>query len=327
MAAGLVLATDPQIVERSADPAGFVMAACERARAWLREALEYGQIEQIAELKSQAEAVRVYTAQKQLGKDAQLAAAEIVRRAERGIGVAIRRGQAAGEISRRAGHGGNQHRRAETVAGGFCTAKPSDYASPAELTGNGAGIYHLTDGVCDAAFEAALAAAKAEADLSRANVVRKIREHRDAAPGGAPAPAAVPRAGMDAGEPAAAAGRRAASSPQRHRELIGELAARGMTSRQIAARLGVSDQRVRQIARQHQITIRADAVAGRRRLDSTRIAREAVHALEGLAMSVQLADLAEIDPAPVPEWTGSLGRSLRVLGRFARQLKEVTREG
>jgi len=135
MAADLVLATDPQIGERSADPAGFVMAACERARAWLREALEHGQIEQIAELKSQAEAVRVYTAQKQLGKDAQLAAAEIVRRAERGIGVAIRRGQAAGEISRRAGHGGNQHRRAETVAGGFCTAKPSDYASPAELTG------------------------------------------------------------------------------------------------------------------------------------------------------------------------------------------------
>ena len=35
----------------------------------------------------------MYTAQKQLGKDAQLAAAEIVRRAERGIGVAIRRGQ------------------------------------------------------------------------------------------------------------------------------------------------------------------------------------------------------------------------------------------
>src|SRR5215475_2726556 len=157
MAAELALAADPDVIERSADPAGFVVQACQRAKAWLREALEHGEIEQIAEIKSQAEAVRVYTAQKQLGKDAQLAAAEIVRRAERGIGVVIRRGQAAGEISRRGGHGGNQHRRAETVASGFCAAKPSDYATPAELTGNGAGIYHLTDGVCDADFEAALA--------------------------------------------------------------------------------------------------------------------------------------------------------------------------
>ena len=149
-------------------------------------------------------------------------------------------------------------------------------------------------------------------------MVCKIREHRDAAPGGAPGPVAGPGAGTDAGELDVAAGRRAASSPQRHPELIGELAGHGMTSRQIAARLGVSDQRVRQIARQHQITIRADQVAGRRRLDSARIAREAVHALEGLAMSVQLADLTEIDPALVPEWTGSLARSLRALGRFAR---------
>jgi len=97
-----------------------------------------------------------------------------------------------------------------------------------------------------------------------------------------------------------------------------------MTSRQIADRLGIKDAKVRAIARQHGITIRADAVAGRRRLDSTRIAREAVHALEGLAMSVQLADLAEIDPARVPEWAESLAASLRVLSRFARQLKEVT---
>src|SRR6266699_3096649 len=101
MTADLVLAADPATVERSADPAGFVVQACERAKAWLREALEHGEIEQIAEIKSQAEAIRVYTTQKQLGTDAQLAAAEIVRRAERGIGVTIRRGQQDGEIAKR----------------------------------------------------------------------------------------------------------------------------------------------------------------------------------------------------------------------------------
>ena len=102
MAGELALAADPDVMEGSADPAGFVVQACQRAKAWLTEALEHGGIEQIAEIKSQAEAVRVYSAQKQLGKDAQLAAAEIVRRADRGIGVAIRRGQQAGEISTRA---------------------------------------------------------------------------------------------------------------------------------------------------------------------------------------------------------------------------------
>ena len=75
------------------------MQVCERAKALLEEALEHGQIEQIAEIKSQAEAVRVYTDAKAARPDAQLAAAEIVRRAERGIGVAIRRGQQTGEIA------------------------------------------------------------------------------------------------------------------------------------------------------------------------------------------------------------------------------------
>src|SRR6266566_8708075 len=115
MATDLALATDPQIVERCADPAGFVVQACERAKAWLIEALEHGEIEQIAEIKSQAEAIRVYTAQRQLGKDAQLAAAEIVRRAERGIGVTIRRGQQNGEIAKR---GDRRSRGAPGVHGG-----------------------------------------------------------------------------------------------------------------------------------------------------------------------------------------------------------------
>src|SRR5215470_17892519 len=106
MAGDLALATDPDVIERWADPAGFVVQACQRAKAWLQEALEHGDIEQVAEIKSQAEAVRVYTTQKQLGKDAQLAAVEIVRRAERGIGIAIRRGQHDGEIARRGDRGG-----------------------------------------------------------------------------------------------------------------------------------------------------------------------------------------------------------------------------
>jgi hypothetical protein len=311
MTADLVLATDLDVIERSADPAGFVVAACERAKAWLREALEHGEIERIAEIKSQAEAVRVYTAQKQLGKDAQLSAAEIVRRAERGIGLAIRRGQEHGKIRRR-GQGGGQPPGAERPRTDKTMSSPADFASDSELRGNGAGIYHLADGVSDEEFEDALGQAKADQDLSRANVVRKIRQRRATPPGPGgwfPGPA---------GQPLQAAARR--------RELIGQFAASGMSSRQIGERLAIGDDRIRQIARKHDITIPADVVLGRsRRLDSNRIARETAHALEGLAMAAALADPSAIDPAEATEWAASMTRSIRALSKFARQMKEMIR--
>jgi hypothetical protein len=313
MAADLVLAADQDIIERSADPAGFVVAACERAKAWLRQALEHGEIEQIAEIKSQAEAVRVYTAQKQLGQDAQLAAAEIVRRAERGIGVAIRRGQQDGQIAKQGDRGG---RGAQGVRGGNPGDVRGDHLdSPAGLFRNGkerADAYAMADGVSDDDFEDALGQAKSDRDLSRANVVRKIRQRR----GNPPAPGGQVPDPSDRSPEAAA----------RRRELIGEFAASGMSSRQIGERLGVGDDRVRQVARAHGIGIRADAVLGRtRRLDSNRIVRETVHALEGLAMGVELADPAGLDPAEADGWAASMTRSIRVLSKFARQVKETIR--
>lgn len=311
MSAGLALAARPGLIGQPADPGEFVVRACERAKALLHEALERGGIEQIAELRSQAEAVRVYTAQKQLGKDAQLAAAEVVRRAERGIGLAIRRGQAAGEITRRGGHGGNQHRRAEPVDNGFCTTRPTDYASPDELTGNGAGIYHLADGVSDAEFEESLAEARAEENLSRANVIRKIRDKHT-------------QERRQAGEQDPAPDR-SPTAAQARRELIARNAAAGLSSRQIADQIGISDRRVREIAHEHGIDIRADAVVGRtRRHDSVRIVRETANALEGLVMGIELADPAQLNPADAVVWASIIARSARVLGRFARQIKEVT---
>jgi hypothetical protein len=312
MAADLVLAAGPGVTERAGDPAALVMAACERAKAWLQEALEHGGIEQIAEVRSQAEAVRVYTRQKQLGRDAELAAAEIVRRAERGIAVAIRRAQQQGRIARRGDRGSRG-------APGVCGGNPGDtrgdhlgspqpfFKHPSER----AGAYALADDATDGEFEDALAAARAEGNLSRANVVRKIGQRgRPAAGCGAQVP-------PSAGESSA--------SEEDRRELIAEHAARGMSSPQIAARLGTGDQQVRQIAREHGIEIPADVVTGRtRRHDPDRIVRETAHALEGLAMGVQLADLAGLDPAQAGEWAASLSRSLRVLARFARQLKEVS---
>ena len=165
---------DPGEIDAARDPGAFVVLACERAKTWLTEALTKGDIDSIVELKSQAEAIRVYTVQKQVGKDAQLAATEIVRRAERGLGLCIRRGQAEGKIRTReaALSMAPNHGHPD----GASMASPSDYASYSELAGGGTvGIYGLTDDVSDEQFEAALTEAKAEGNLSRANVARKAK--------------------------------------------------------------------------------------------------------------------------------------------------------
>jgi hypothetical protein len=307
MAAELALRADPAAVEQAFDPAGFVMRACERAKALLTEALERGEIEQIAELMSQARAVEVYTAQKKLGKDAELAAAEVVRRAERGLALAVRRGQENGRVKKR-GDGGWG---ARNLGGNGDTTK----ASPEEFVGRGgtrAGTYALADGVPDDDFEGALGEAKTEGNLSRANVVRKIRRRRGAA--SSASGAAVP-------DPAD----RSAEAAGRRRDLIAEMAGRGMTSRQIGARLGIAGQRVRQVARGHGIAIGADALVGRtRRLDSNRIVRDTVDALEGMVLAIELADATGLDPAEAPGWAASMTRSLRVLSTFVRQMKETT---
>lgn len=167
------IASDPSALEAAADPGKFVVQACERAKAWLVEALEHGDIDQIVELKSQAEAIRVYTMSKQLGEDARLSATEIVRRAERGIGVAIRRGQESGQIAKR---GDRIAKRGDPNLQTLEITKVSTLAAakvshPSELEP----MYAMADGVTDEQFEAALADAKAEGNLSRANVVRKVQ--------------------------------------------------------------------------------------------------------------------------------------------------------
>ena len=58
---------------------------------------------------------------------------------------------------------------------------------------------------------------------------------------------------------------------------------------------------------------------------SSRIVRETVHALEGLVMGVELADPGGLDPAEAAEWAASMARSIRLLSKFVRQMKEAIR--
>lgn len=162
---------DPaEAIDRAADPGEFVLMALDRGKTWLAEALQHGDLDALVDAKGYAATLRVAVMQKQLGKDAELAATELVRRAERCIGLGIRQGQAAGTIRRRGERGPEKDPANSRI---FFKPSPTDYADPFELSSNGEGIYRFTDGVSDEQFEQAIEAAKAEGNLSRANVVRK----------------------------------------------------------------------------------------------------------------------------------------------------------
>ncbi len=133
-------------------------------------------------------AVRIFTVQKRLGKEAQLAAAEIVRLAERGLGLAIRKAQQEGRVSKRGGRPAQNSPR-------------EDFSKPADLLGSGkeaTEVYAMTDDVSDEEFSESLAEGKAEGKLSRANVLRKVRGKKKKRP-------EVPRAQGAEVEPAGGA--------------------------------------------------------------------------------------------------------------------------
>lgn len=313
-------------IERAADPAQYVITACERAKTWLAHALEHGGIDQICELKSQAEAIRVYTMSKQLGQDAQLSATEIVRRAERGIGVAIRRGQDAGEIERPGQRGGRPSKNSVPHEYSISGQSPKEYFNGGrEITDT----YAMTDGITDEEFDVAVGEAKAEGNLSRSNVVRKlarVRARHDAQEAKA--------AALAEPEPAPADGdlwvpSRTAKGPtaaEQRVKLIRHHAPRGYNADQIGRQVGnLTGRRVREIAREHDIDLPGERVIARtRRVDSNRIVRETCYALDGLAMGVQLVKIADLDPAEINGWANSMTDSIRALNRLVKSLKEAS---
>lgn len=142
----------------------------------------------------------------------QVAPAEFVRRAERGLGVAIREGQADGTVETVSeGKSRGSAVRDDVVTYDEIKPKPTDFAGKYELSNTHGGIYDLTDGVSDEQFEESIAEAKDEGNLSRANVARKAKGKAQivdpAPPSTSPNPADMPvhrkRMGNKHPEPAA----------------------------------------------------------------------------------------------------------------------------
>lgn len=110
---------------------------------------------------------------------------------------------------------------------------------------------------------------------------------------------------------------------------IRPLAERGMTSTQIAADLGITDQQVKKLAKAHGITIQADVVVGRQgqRVDSNRVVAESVITLSGVASGLALVDYDALDRSQVDGWLTSLAESQTALTRLKNQLRKVASDG
>lgn len=161
------------------------------ARTGLLAAIAAQDLPQIVQFRAKASAIAEIAKQVRLGKDMQLDATEFVRRAERGLGVAIREGQARGEVataSESMSRGAIERdlrlgRSTKTREDLVHKPAPSEFATKTELNGvvsatsgtDRPGIYAMTDNVSDAQFEEAVTEAREEGNLSRANVARKCK--------------------------------------------------------------------------------------------------------------------------------------------------------
>lgn len=287
-----VAVPEPGTIE-AADPetaSVMVTKALEESKAWLSTAMQATDPTPIAEFKAWAATVEEAARQKKLGREIELDAAEMVGRAERGLGVAVRRQQESGHVAKR---GANRHTLGAPDESTYPVHSSDLFSGNRER----ADSYALTDGVDDEQFDEAVAAAKDEGNLSRANLVRKTRAQQQ-------------------------------TDTADRWEKVASLATSGHTSDQIAAKVDLAEATVRRGAKQRGIPIPADEVVGRvRRLDSDHVVDQTVHTLAGVAIGLDtLIDYTALDPARLDEWAESVTTSLRRLNRFARELKHARRQ-
>lgn len=118
---------------------------------------------------------------------------------------------------------------------------------------------------------------------------------------------------------------RSRKAVERRRHLIREMAPRGYTSGQMAELLGIGRDRLKDVAKEEGVEIVADKVIGRsrHRVDSNRVIRTILTDLENTEMSLRLVNFSELEVSQIEHWTTSLSKSIRMLNRLNKQLKDV----
>lgn len=270
--------------------------ALARCKSWMAGACRDGDALAVAEFKVRATELAERARREGLNTEHQLDALETVRRAERGLGLAIRRGQELGVIAKTGDIGGYMGTGRDRTPRGGDLLRPAEIAGVASPSGLSA-MYAAADDVTDDEYEAALAKARAEGEMTRVNVRRKLVENGSLT-----------------------------LSPSEKVDLIRELASIGHSSRQIGPRIGWSEEHIRRQARKFAIDIPADRITrGAHRVDPERVVRETVHALEGLAQGLGLLspeDYDDLDSALMSEWRGSLNQSLRSVRNLVKELSK-----
>lgn len=282
-----------------------ITRALEESKSWLAVATKGTDPTPIAEFKAWAATVAEMTRQKGLAEEIQLDALEMVRRAERGIGVAIRNGQETGAIAQPGqgpGPGKSYERNGREVRIRRDPLQQKKRISPSSFFGGGSDMsetYAMTDGVSEDDFESVLAEARAERNLSRKNVARKAR-------GSAGPLSRVQKA-----------------------QKIREMAAQGYSSRQMETQLATSGATIREIARDRGIDIPADRVTTRtKRIDPERVVQETVNTLQGIEYGLGLLSQADYDaftPEQVRAWLGALNTPARAIRVLLKELNNRVR--
>lgn len=267
----------------------------DQSRQWLDRAIEAtNPAREVSEFKAFVATVAEAARQKKLSEDIQLDALEMVRRSDRALGVAIRQGQFAGEIVRNGQIGGTG--RSEP---GTRSSAPDDLASPTEFFTNSqerTETYALTDGVSDEQFESALAEAKEEGNLSRANVVRKVTQISSYK-----------------------------EQQEEKWERVEVLANSGLTSPQIAREVGMSEGGLRKGAATRGIEFPADHVVGRsRRIKPLEVLERIIAGLEADVSALELVTYTEVTRDQADEWLERLAEPLRAIRKMQAQLKEIS---
>lgn len=284
---------------------GVIAQALFESKKWLAVAVTGTDPTPITEFRAWAATAVEMSRQRGMAEEIQMDALEMVRRADRAVGVTVRNGQDAGEIAQRGYKGPNgvteykrvRNGREETVQAGGRQSNDT-LVSPKNFFSTGeerVDSYQMADDVTDEQFEEALTEAKAERNLTRANVVRKIK---------------------------GSASNRLTRFQKA--EKIREMASQGYSSRQMEGPLSTSDGTIRKIARAHGIEIPADRVTARtKRIDPERVMQEAITTLQGVEYGLGLLSQADYDaftPEQVRAWLGALSTPYRAIRGLMKEL-------
>ncbi len=166
-----------------------VTAMLAHSRAGLLAAIAAHDLPEIREFKQRASAIQEIAKQVRMGKEFQIDAAELVRRAERGLDTAIRDAQERGEVSRlgdfsvpKPDYIAVRNGIEVSVRGAVPDANSTSKPSPSDFFKHNTewNQAHAMGAISDEAFERVLEEARQEENLSRTNVARKAKAAREA---------------------------------------------------------------------------------------------------------------------------------------------------